>query len=365
MPSSCASPPQTGRTTRCPPSGGPRRAVAKVGTCKPRGDGEADSERLCGRAPCCCAGPASPRGGRVRQLDRAGNVPGRSRPGGQHTGSGGGGVRGVRILDSAWLPEQPGVRGRSARRPASAPLSHPPGWWRRQGRCAACRRCPRVMLRDAAPRPPHTRTPATPARGVQTRLTLARGVQTRLAVRKVKGPVCTPRKNRPERRSRLKESVVVSLSLPILFGRHRMRMTPCTPEQARTNRKITTMLHKRAILRANMRAEATGDRLSGMTLVSTRSSSDTRLNIPRCVLTRVLFSILWCDHSFLRVRTRSAACNSSGRRLHRGRQGVSARLLCLNVRCNDKSLRCSQSTAWRSLPPAHQVYGRSPKTCKR
>ena len=221
------------------------------------------------------------------------------------------------------------------------------------------------LLRDAAPRPPHTRTPATPARGVQTRLTLARGVQTRLAVRKVKGPVCTPRKNRPERRSRLKESVVVSLSLPILFGRHRMRMTPCTPEQARTNRKITTMLHKRAILRANMRAEATGDRLSGMTLVSTRSSSDTRLNIPRCVLTRVLFSILWCDHSFLRVRTRSAACNSSGRRLHRGRQGVSARLLCLNVRCNDKSLRCSQSTAWRSLPPAHQVYGRSPKTCKR
>jgi len=42
------------------------------------------------------------------------------------------------------------------------------------------------------------------------------------------------------------------------------------------------MLHKRATLRSNLRAEATGDRISGLKLVSARSASDTRLNLPRC-----------------------------------------------------------------------------------
>ena len=82
------------------------------------------------------------------------------------------------------------------------------------------------------------------------------GDKTRLAVRKAKGPACTPRKNKPQRRSRLKESVV-----------------------ARTNRKITTQIIRRGMLRSNLRLEATGER-QGMKLVSTNSASDKRLNLP-------------------------------------------------------------------------------------
>jgi hypothetical protein len=42
----------------------------------------------------------------------------------------------------------------------------------------------------------------------------------RLAVRKVKGPATTPRKNRPEKRSRLNESVVVSVKSALHFSDH-------------------------------------------------------------------------------------------------------------------------------------------------
>ena len=50
---------------------------------------------------------------------------------------------------------------------------------------------------------------------------------------------------------------------------------------ARTNRKITTMLHKRATLRSNLRLEATGGQLkNNFKLMSTPSASDKRLNIP-------------------------------------------------------------------------------------
>ena len=50
---------------------------------------------------------------------------------------------------------------------------------------------------------------------------------------------------------------------------------------ARANRKITTMLHKRATLRSNLRLEATGGQLkNNFKLMSTPSASDKRLNIP-------------------------------------------------------------------------------------
>lgn len=56
------------------------------------------------------------------------------------------------------------------------------------------------------------------------------------------------------------------------------------------------MLHKRATLGANLRAEATGDRISGLKLVSARSASDTRLNLPRCECLLLLFGCMFVLH---------------------------------------------------------------------
>ena len=51
--------------------------------------------------------------------------------------------------------------------------------------------------------------------------------------------------------------------------------------QARANRKITVMLHKRATLRSNLRLEACGEKI-GMKLTTTNSATGKRMNIPRC-----------------------------------------------------------------------------------
>jgi hypothetical protein len=119
--------------------------------------------------------------------------------------------------------------------------------------------CPCIgSLPGVGDKPRHGSRPTFrfPARMPRLCLRGGGGDKTRLAVRKAKGPACTPRKNKPQRKSRLKESVV-----------------------ARTNRKITTQIIRRGMLRSNLRLEATGER-QGMKLVSTNSASDKRLNLP-------------------------------------------------------------------------------------
>ena len=49
--------------------------------------------------------------------------------------------------------------------------------------------------------------------------------------------------------------------------------------QARANRKITNMIHRRAALGSNLRLEAGGERV-GIKLVTSNSASDQRLNLP-------------------------------------------------------------------------------------